>query len=117
MSTQTQTHKFKGALAALSWLRQNGFKEGVNLSDAWTGADRTAYVVDVRPGLVVVSVSGADTGHEPTDCWRGKGQYSFRNWTFTHTCPVCDRKGKFNQNFLGRRTVVCDGIKFHKVSK
>lgn len=47
----------------------------------------------------------------------GHASYSFKNWTKRHTCPVCSRSGKFNQNFLGGRDVMCDGVKFTKVDR
>lgn len=45
----------------------------------------------------------------------GFGHYHFRNWSWDFECPTCGRKGRFSLNFLGQRTVMCDGRKFHKV--
>jgi hypothetical protein len=35
-------------------------------------------------------------------------------WTFPYKCPVCGRSGKFHANLLGKRKVVCNGVKFSR---
>ena len=57
------------------------------------------------------------TKHDLAQCEKtGHAQYSYRNWTRNFKCPTCGREGKFNLNFLGQRTVWCDGAKFEKVT-
>ncbi len=35
-------------------------------------------------------------------------------WVDKYECPNCKRTGKFLSNYLGKRTVFCDGLKFSK---
>jgi hypothetical protein len=112
-------HTFPGALGALRWLRSHGFEMGENLSAAWLSPDgRKAYIGDQLKGTWVAVYDSADAAtHEPTACERttAYGRYSYKNWSLQYACPVCKRDGWFNKNFLGRRRVLCDGYKFHKV--
>ena len=57
--------------------------------------------------------------HERTQCdeVRATTHYSGKSYSVQFECPFCQRKGRFNLSFLGRRRVVCNGIKFEKVDK
>lgn len=56
--------------------------------------------------------------HEPAKCVRlhqprsmcGGGRTSGHTDAFR--CPSCGREGRFALNYLGRRQVVCNGVKF-----
>ena len=38
--------------------------------------------------------------------------YSNKNWSMLFECPTCKRTGRFSLNFLGRKIVMCNGVKF-----
>jgi hypothetical protein len=54
------------------------------------------------------------TAHEPTICQRiiRDSVYVGKGWKGRFVCPTCDRSMWQHLNFLGRRSVVCDGQKF-----
>lgn len=56
--------------------------------------------------------------HAATICPRdvATNQYNGKNWSAQFKCPACGRATRQNLNFLGRRSVVCDGVKFTKVN-
>jgi hypothetical protein len=58
------------------------------------------------------------TRHSPAIANRTEAyaRYHYKNWSMEYGCPECGRRGWFSKNFLGQRKVVCDGVKFHKVS-
>lgn len=57
--------------------------------------------------------------HEPINCVRDirNTHYIGKGYTSPFTCPTCKRTARFHLGFLGRRNVVCNGVKFTKVLK
>ena len=41
--------------------------------------------------------------------------YHYKSWSKLFRCPECNRTGRFNTNYLGRRRIICDGTAFTKV--
>lgn len=42
-------------------------------------------------------------------------RYSNKNWSCAFECPTCGKIERRNTNFLGQRTLFCDGKKFSTV--
>lgn len=57
--------------------------------------------------------------HEPAICQRDVAgtQYVGKGYKSKFTCPTCGRSMWQHLNFLGQRTLVCNGEKFTKESK
>ena len=47
--------------------------------------------------------------HPPVQCTESDGQYHYKNWSHRFTCGLCGRSGRFSNNFLGSRLVICTG--------
>ena len=43
-------------------------------------------------------------------------QYVYKGWKSRFVCPDCGRSAFFHLNFLGRRSVVCDGVRFRRLT-
>jgi hypothetical protein len=58
--------------------------------------------------------------HQPVQCERSSAPadsvYVGKGWKAKFICPSCGRNCWQHLNFLGRRKVVCDGVKFTKVT-
>lgn len=58
------------------------------------------------------------TTHKPAKCVRGGSprdtMYVGKGWKARFICPECGRETWQHLNYLGRRSVVCDGRKFTK---
>lgn len=95
----------------------------------WTGTQVSNFRVRMTVEDVVRTISGknlcekcfswaisqeARQTHDKAVCERSDRpmEYNYKSWTAEFICPVCERRGKFNKNFLGRRLVVCDGARF-----
>jgi hypothetical protein len=53
--------------------------------------------------------------HQKAVAVLGRGrQYNNKSYNGVYTCPVCGRASSQNLNFLGRRSMVCDGVKWTK---
>jgi hypothetical protein len=53
--------------------------------------------------------------HKKAQADRGKAnQYNYKSWNGIFTCPICGRASSQNLNFLGRRAMMCDGVKWTK---
>jgi hypothetical protein len=56
--------------------------------------------------------------HQPTSCTRtGQPLYVNRGWKAKFACPACARTTYQHLSYLGRRSVVCDGVRFTKQPK
>lgn len=54
--------------------------------------------------------------HEPAVCIRDVAgtQYVGNGWRSKFTCPACSRSSWQHLNFLGQRSLICDGVRFSK---
>jgi hypothetical protein len=58
--------------------------------------------------------------HEPVACVRLRGwhlRFATKSWSDAFECPTCKTRKRYNLNFLGRHTIMCDGTKFTKVER
>ena len=52
--------------------------------------------------------------HEAATCARVRAteRYSNKNWSAEFCCPVCGARQRRSLNYLGRRSLVCEGGKW-----
>lgn len=79
--------------------------------------DVRAMAQAIASGRYVAGVDNKIVSHPPRVCAReGDAQYVYKGWKAEFACPTCGRRAWFHLNFLGRRSVVCDGAKFTKLT-
>lgn len=72
-------------------------------------------------GKYLLRKNGVVLPHPSTPCqqtnawYRGSTVRQGGFWLLQFTCITCGRTGKFMRNYLGQRTIACDGVRFHKV--